>query len=407
VMHLHKRDSDTKKEEKKRTMQEKWRQVARGYPAFALDEKLPHLQTGDVVLFHGTERASRVIEWGTWSYWSHTMMLVRNPSPELVQMYSIQLYQDMKKGADLDIDFEKDGVYVFESDSDTFDKREKGGVQLVPLRLWMHENSKLYGDEMIMAVRHLNLPSRTGDDHQDFPKLEEFMRSVCGKSYEVHKKELYGSVHKLNKKDDLSSIFCSELVAASWKQMELVEEDAICSNFLPKDFSSEKGLFKRRCNCETLKREATLEPEFRLRWTPFDKPGTDDLKLHVEVIEARNLLAVHRRSGASDPYCKVDLDNFVQRTQVVKKDVNPHWSEKFTFDSPQSRNTLKIEIWDHNTLRPHTFLGVVSFDQNQMQEARDSKLVIERWLPLNDQENSPDKPRGEVHVRLYYRGSEP
>lgn len=45
---------------------------------------------------------------------------------------------------------------------------------------------------------------------------------------------------KTNKEEDFSNFFCSELVAACYKQLGLLSKGANASNFTPKDFAGDK-----------------------------------------------------------------------------------------------------------------------------------------------------------------------
>ncbi len=45
-----------------------------------------------------------------------------------------------------------------------------------------------------------------------------------------------------NKADDLSSVFCSELVAAAYKQLGLLEDSVVTCNVLPKDLAGDFAL---------------------------------------------------------------------------------------------------------------------------------------------------------------------
>jgi hypothetical protein len=155
----------------------------------------------------------------------------------------------------------EDDLYMFESDSETFDKRHGGGVQLTPLKFWLYSYWEEYKGKMLMVIRRLTVPGTTGDHHIDYPDFEPFMLSLAGVSYEKSKHDLIGSVLKFNKQDDLSSVFCSELVAAAWKLMGVLGLNAVSSNFLPKDFAVKK---KRKNKEIKLLKGATLSDELRV-----------------------------------------------------------------------------------------------------------------------------------------------
>jgi len=62
------------------------------------------------------------------STWSHAAMVVVDPPPEVRLAFKI----DATYEQDL-----KERVFIFESDTETQDKRAGGGTQLFPLRRWM------------------------------------------------------------------------------------------------------------------------------------------------------------------------------------------------------------------------------------------------------------------------------
>jgi hypothetical protein len=86
-------------------------------PTFTFSEIAPQLQTGDIVLFHGTEFISRIIEGGngwiftliqkikfsflffeaTLSKWSHVAMIIRSPSQAVKDAYNVYQWHDKLK----------------------------------------------------------------------------------------------------------------------------------------------------------------------------------------------------------------------------------------------------------------------------------------------------------------------
>eukprot|EP01121_Diplochlamys_sp_Union-15-3_P012731 TRINITY_DN3858_c0_g1_i4.p1 TRINITY_DN3858_c0_g1~~TRINITY_DN3858_c0_g1_i4.p1 ORF type:complete len:402 (+),score=57.29 TRINITY_DN3858_c0_g1_i4:62-1207(+) len=253
------------------------------------------LGTGDIVLCHGVERISRGIEVATGSFWSHVAMIIRDPPENIKKIYKVeeclqkwrndqQVVKDLVQQIDslyskshlenlkekkkfqiwkrkgtvsnltgikwpdlmsplLDIDhlrqmaslkIEDDNIYLFESDMSTFDKREGGGVQMVPLGWWLFDNEKYYGKAMYIVIRRLCIPS---NPERKFPNFWEWMEKIAGTLYEVSKSELVRSVTKSNKIDNLATVFCSELITASYKVMGLLPEQLVSSNMLPKDYA--------------------------------------------------------------------------------------------------------------------------------------------------------------------------
>ena len=57
----------------------------------------------------------------------------------------------------------------------------------------------------------------------------------------------------------------------------------------------------------------------------------DDSILTCKLIEARNLTPMGIQ-GLADPYAVLQFDNQIQKSKLIKKDLNPVWNEVFTFD---------------------------------------------------------------------------
>eukprot|EP01125_Pyxidicula_operculata_P023052 TRINITY_DN9770_c0_g1_i1.p1 TRINITY_DN9770_c0_g1~~TRINITY_DN9770_c0_g1_i1.p1 ORF type:complete len:431 (+),score=71.51 TRINITY_DN9770_c0_g1_i1:53-1345(+) len=201
------------------------------------DNIVESLNTGDVILFHGIELHSKFIESGTMSYWSHAAIIIRSPSQKIKDLYQVDSYLDIVNSAGCPIkDPVKEDVYVFESDYDTFKKEKQGGAQLIPFKSWIVDYEREV-KKMFLVIRPLIFPGRTGDHSKDFPRLEPFMEECASKSYKISKIQLGASAFKLNRREDLSSVFCSELVAATLKSMDLISVN--CTNITPKAFAKE------------------------------------------------------------------------------------------------------------------------------------------------------------------------
>ncbi len=74
-------------------------------------------------------------------------------------------------------------------------------------------------------------------------KLNDFRHEVSGRHYEESKIELLRSAYDGifgENKEDLSSLFCSELVAEAYQRMGLLTETLPSNEYTPKDFSSER-----------------------------------------------------------------------------------------------------------------------------------------------------------------------
>lgn len=181
---------------------------------YSYQEVHPGIDTGDLVLFSGKGGVSAGIRWLTGSRWSHVGMAVRIG--------------------------ERDGVLLWESTplgdkGDGDSEQESQGVRLVPLR----ERVETYRGKV--AFRHLKV-RRTPEM---LAALHTFRREVTGRPYERDRLELFRSAYEGPFGDntkELSSIFCSELVAETYQRMGLLASQPPSNEYTPGDFASDAGL---------------------------------------------------------------------------------------------------------------------------------------------------------------------
>lgn len=179
------------------------------------------LKTGDVLLFSGKSGISEGIKFFTLSKWSHVGMV-----------YKIQDALDPKGS-----------LFCWESttlsnveDADT-GKLTKG-VQRVELS---ERLERCIADGYEISVRQLSQPLTDAM----ITALNLFRHDVSGRPYEKSKIELIKSALDGfigENKEDLSSLFCSELIAEAYQRMGLLTEEKPSNEYTPKDFSSERGL---------------------------------------------------------------------------------------------------------------------------------------------------------------------
>jgi hypothetical protein len=115
------------------------------HAVFKFEDVQNLLDSGDLILSHGRERFSRAIQacrfnysifqlqtnLVTGSYWSHAAILIRNPSELIKEKYQVKKIFDHAKEEKLDLDPAMDNIFVFESETETFDKRPGGGCQVL------------------------------------------------------------------------------------------------------------------------------------------------------------------------------------------------------------------------------------------------------------------------------------
>ena len=139
------------------------------------------------------------------------------------------------------------------------------GVELLPLRHQIYS-----GWYERVAVRRL-----TGVDDekrkQMYKDLLKFRTEVQGRPYETSDLELARSALNFqeeylsflhNTHEDLSSLFCSELVAEAYKRMGILNTDKLSNDFTPDDFSSARDS-KLTFNFGKLEPEIYIELKFQ------------------------------------------------------------------------------------------------------------------------------------------------
>jgi hypothetical protein len=176
------------------------------------------IKTGDIVLFSGKGGISHGIKLVTNSKWSHVGMVLRLPDSKAVFLWESTTLSNLK---------------------DAIDGKTKKGVQLVLLS----ERLRSYGGEV--NVRHLENYQVTRKEYMKLMGLREQARN---RPYEKDRLELIKAAYDGplgHNEEDLSSLFCSELVAEAYQRLGLLREppNGLPSNeYTPKDFSDRKGL---------------------------------------------------------------------------------------------------------------------------------------------------------------------
>lgn len=172
------------------------------------------IDTGDILLFSGTGPISNGIKAGSLSKWSHVGVAIYSPELDVLLAYQSTTLSKIKDYTD--------GIH-------------KQGVQVNLLS----DVLNTYKGEV--AVRNLDV-HRTPEMLR---VLSYFRREMKGRPYEQSKIELIKSVYDgpfgVNI-EDLSSLFCSELVAELYQRWGLISEDIPSNEFVPANFAPESGL---------------------------------------------------------------------------------------------------------------------------------------------------------------------
>ncbi|OUS24539.1 hypothetical protein A9Q99_24395 [Gammaproteobacteria bacterium 45_16_T64] len=173
------------------------------------------LNTGDIVLFSGKGGISAGIKWGTLSKWSHVGMILNFPEYDFVTVW---------ESTNLDNTI----------DLDTAIPRK--GVQLVPL------SARVNGYKGDIAVRKL---IGVNQDAMDIGALMQLRKEIAGRKYEESVIELFKAAYDGplgRNSEDLSSLFCSELVAEAYQRLGLLTEVKPSNEYTPADFSEKRAL---------------------------------------------------------------------------------------------------------------------------------------------------------------------
>lgn len=218
------------------------------------DDAAPHLETGDLALFHGNSWISRGIQRATRSRYSHIGMVVRYP--DIANHGEGRL-----RGAS------DEAVYFFESmlarqslpdllDPAWDDERQAhethSGVQLVSLRdaFCTYDSQELGA----FSIRRLTMPDR---DRLDFAALRNLMDSIDRKPYPSGAVVVAHWIEgRLGIPAAFNDFFCAELVALSYAALGLLSIDTRrnpANKYSPGEFSSSREM--------ALHLGAELEPE--------------------------------------------------------------------------------------------------------------------------------------------------
>lgn len=174
-----------------------------------------NLKTGDVVLFSGKGAISHGIKLFTFSKWSHVGMVLRLPDTDTVFLWESTTLSNL---------------------ADAIDGKNKKGVQLV----LMSERIRTYDGDA--CVRHLQ---DFEVDNVKYEKLMALRKTLRNKPYEKDQIELIKSAYDGpwgHNEEDLSSLFCSELVAEAYQCLGLISNKVPSNEFTPKNFAEGDGL---------------------------------------------------------------------------------------------------------------------------------------------------------------------
>ena len=176
------------------------------------------LKTGDIVLFSGQGGISTAIKVFSKSKWSHIGIVVK--SKELNTVFLLE-------------------STTLNNVTDVETQSYKKGVQIVDL------STRVEKFDGSISVKLLN--KELSEDQLKIINL--FREEIKNRPYERSEAELIKSLVDIGKftenEKDLSSIFCSELVAEALMRVSVIKSDLPSNEYIPKDFS-DGGFFETK-----------------------------------------------------------------------------------------------------------------------------------------------------------------
>ena len=224
----------------------------------------------DVILESENRYApSRITTLSSRSPWTHTGLIVKNPSDRVKTLYGLATHAELmsilakkiqsathtdderatRNRAIASIEQElNEELYVFEA--------VRPVVALTPLCTWMAAKEENMSYKVVVC-RRLKMYEGRAKVILDMEALEDLMVELHGTPFALKAQSMVKANYQLNRERFKDSIFCSELVAEAYQRVGLLTEKRLSSNFTPKDFSSAEQT--------KLLMEARFEPEVRLR----------------------------------------------------------------------------------------------------------------------------------------------
>lgn len=182
------------------------------------------LKTGDLILFHGVQVTSKLIEIIEWSFWSHVGMVV--------------LPQDIGLSGEEPLFWEStssgDGLMDYLSG-----KPKESGPMLVSLGERIRVDLNQHYDTHF-KVKYLNRPMDPGE----LQKLRDFMTKAHDRGFPSAENALkyYIEGRSYNKQSPEKEVFCSELTAETFVELGFFSSDYVANGYCPDDFDKGSNL---------------------------------------------------------------------------------------------------------------------------------------------------------------------
>ena len=176
-----------------------------GEPLYA-DRLASTLKEGDIVLFYGKQIHDAVIRCCTGSTYNHVAMVVRASDGELELFEAAAL-----------------------------------GVGKVPLEFYINSYYWSHMRKMFhkVVIRQLHTkPAGRGISTAMRADLVRYQHEMLGRKFCLNPVSYMHALLSIPQREDMSTSFCSQLVAGAYKRMGLLPEKRAASNYLPRHFSA-------------------------------------------------------------------------------------------------------------------------------------------------------------------------
>lgn len=195
-----------------------------------LSEEFSKLLTGDIIIMSGDSFLSRVVRFGEYhGFWTHVGIVVRDPDFLTSGESRIGLYFLNSDGS-YQRDIESGKKFIGVQMNDLYEKIRKYGKGCIAIRkLYLTEYSRKDHNENIRRNELLK-PAYVTEYHKIYDYLPSDLMAVALNKRGFHFLDQYvGERH-------LDHIFCSALVAYSYCEMGVMNEDTPWSFYTPDDF---------------------------------------------------------------------------------------------------------------------------------------------------------------------------
>lgn len=182
------------------------------------------LSTGDLILFHGKQETSVLIELLEWSYWSHVGMVIIPKDIGLEGDYPL-IWESTSSG---------DGIIDV-----LINKEKENGPMLIPLKERIKVDLENDYDTHF-KVRYFNRKL----NESELINLKDFILKVHNDRFPTTTEmlKIYLEGKEKNKKAPDDIYFCSQLVADTLIHMELLSGRYVPNGYCPADFDEGKNL---------------------------------------------------------------------------------------------------------------------------------------------------------------------